>query len=90
VFYLDTPSNARANGLKVSTSKEAAIEARQVSYTDQASWKLMSARFKSIEKQILAYGGMVTTNLEEPKLTHIVLDNDDLSRRISLMRRTEL
>lgn len=30
VFYLDTPSNARKNGLKVSTSKEAAIEARSV------------------------------------------------------------
>ncbi|CAG8736649.1 11522_t:CDS:2, partial [Acaulospora colombiana] len=64
---------ARQNNLKTSTSNEGEIE----------------ERFTTIRKDILAHGGQVTTDVTDPKLTHVVLDNDDLSRRITLMRLTE-
>jgi len=73
VFYLDSPSCARQNGLSVSTSHESVIE----------------ARFATVSKEILAYGGKITTDIHEPKLTHVVMDNADLSRRITVMRLTE-
>ncbi|PVG04723.1 putative DNA ligase [Serendipita vermifera] len=73
VFYLDSPGCSRQNNLKVSTSNEKDIE----------------ERFTTIRKDILAHGGQVITDIKDPKLTHVVLDNDDLSRRIALMRLTE-
>ncbi|KAG8833158.1 DNA ligase (ATP) [Serendipita sp. 399] len=65
VFYLDSPSNARMNGMLVKTTKEAKL----------------TKRFEEIEESIAKYGGRVTSNVQEPKLTHVILDNDDLSRR---------
>ncbi|KIM34526.1 hypothetical protein M408DRAFT_325903 [Serendipita vermifera MAFF 305830] len=73
LFYLDSPSNARKNGLNVSTQNEGAIE----------------ARFSATTKLILTHGGKVTTDLSEPKLTHVVMDSEHLSRRKELMRLTE-
>lgn len=71
-FYLDSPSNARANSMSV----------RSTSHEDDINKSL--AELKS---RIEGHGGRVV-DLDEPKLTHVVLDKRDLSRRIDLMRRT--
>ncbi|KAG8787200.1 DNA ligase (ATP) [Serendipita sp. 397] len=65
VFYLDSPSNARKNRMLVKTSKEVNLE----------------KRFEEIAKLVTKYGGRVTSDIQDPKLTHVILDNDDLSRR---------
>lgn len=46
--------------------------------------------FDETREKILANGGRITNNLNDPKLTHVVLDDRDRSRRIPLMRATEL
>ncbi|KZV67055.1 DNA ligase 4 [Peniophora sp. CONT] len=70
-FYIDTPNNARKNGMKVSTKHEAAIE----------------KNLAAISALIIENGGRVT-DLDDPKLTHIVLDKRDDSRRRELMQKT--
>ncbi|KAJ3527652.1 hypothetical protein NMY22_g9703 [Coprinellus aureogranulatus] len=71
-FYLDTPDNARNHGMAVRTKHE----------------KDISKSFTEIEKLIKENGGKVTNDLGEPKLTHVVIDNRDDSRRVELMNRT--
>ncbi|KAJ7066714.1 DNA ligase IV [Mycena amicta] len=70
-FYLDSPENARKNGMNVKTKQEEAIEK---SFAELAS---------TIEKN----GGKVV-DLDEGKLTHVVVDKRDASRRVELMKRT--
>ncbi|VDB87968.1 unnamed protein product [Peniophora sp. CBMAI 1063] len=70
-FYIDSPSNARKNGMKVSTKHEATVE------------KSLAA----IGALISDNGGRVT-DLDDPKLTHVVLDKRDDSRRRELMQTT--
>ncbi|KAI9440740.1 ATP dependent DNA ligase domain-containing protein [Lactarius indigo] len=70
-FYLDTPQNARENGLPTTSKLEDAITKSLV----------------RIAKLIQDNGGKVV-NLDNEKLTHIVLDKRDDSRRRELMKRT--
>lgn len=70
-FYLDTPQNARENGLPT-TSK-----------LDDAITKSLARIAKLIEDN----GGKIV-NIDDEKLTHIVLDKRDDSRRRELMKRT--
>lgn len=46
-----------------------------------------SFSFASVEDAIVANGGRIV-DLDEPKLTHVVLDKRDISRRKELMKRT--
>jgi len=73
-FYLDSPPNAKANGMSVtiSSSLESAI----------------IKAFAQVEREIIENGGWVTSDLKEAKLTHIVLDKRDTKRRVELMRQT--
>lgn len=43
--------------------------------------------FKDIEEAIVSNGGRIV-DLDEPRLTHVVLDKRDISRRKELMHRT--
>jgi len=70
-FYLDTPQNARENGLATILKHEDAIT------------KSLARIAKIIEDN----GGKIV-NLDDGKLTHIVLDKRDDSRRRELMKRT--
>ncbi|KAH9066874.1 ATP dependent DNA ligase domain-containing protein [Lactarius vividus] len=70
-FYLDTPQNARENGLPTTSKLEDAI----------------TKSLARIAKLIEDNGGKVV-NLSDEKLTHIVLDKRDDSRRRELMKRT--
>ncbi|KAJ7355365.1 DNA ligase IV [Mycena albidolilacea] len=70
-FYLDSPKNARKNGMAVKAKQEATV--------DQS--------FAELAQIIVENGGKVA-GLDEPKLTHIVIDKRDASRRIELMKRT--
>ncbi|KAJ6581402.1 ATP dependent DNA ligase domain-containing protein [Mycena capillaripes] len=70
-FYLDSPKNARKNGMSV--------KAKQESTLDQS--------FVELAKIITDNGGKVV-DLDEPKLTHVVIDKRDDSRRVELMKRT--
>jgi len=74
MFYLDSPTNARSNGMEVTAS--ALIQ------------DLSEKEMATIEQLITENGGKVTSNLEESKLTHVVLFKQDISRRVVLMRRT--
>lgn len=49
--------------------------------------RAIDASFEELEKLITSNGGRVI-DLDEPKLTHIVIDKRDDSRRLELMRRT--
>ncbi|KAL1676611.1 DNA ligase IV-like protein [Schizophyllum commune] len=71
-FYLDSPSNARASGMSV----------KSTTHEDE-----INESFAELRSKIESNGGRVV-DLSEPKLTHVVLDKRDLSRRIDLMRRT--
>ncbi|KAH9962641.1 ATP-dependent DNA ligase [Russula dissimulans] len=70
-FYLDTPDNARNNGMSATSRHEDAI----------------TKSFERIAKLIQDNGGQIA-ELEDPKLTHVVLDKRDDSRRRELMKRT--
>ncbi|KAF9005938.1 DNA ligase 4 [Cyathus striatus] len=70
-FYLDTPVNARNNGMIVKSKHEDDI----------------SASFAKISDLIVQNGGKLS-GLDEPKLTHIVVDKRDESRRLDLMKQT--
>ncbi|KAG1735545.1 ATP dependent DNA ligase domain-containing protein [Suillus lakei] len=70
-FYLDTPDNARRNGMPVKTKYEQEI----------------STTFDQISRSIREDGGRIVA-LDDPKLTHVVLDKRDDSRRLTLMQRT--
>ncbi|CAA7265112.1 unnamed protein product [Cyclocybe aegerita] len=71
-FYLDSLENATQNGLTVKSSKHE---------------KDMNQSLARLSKLITDNGGKVV-DLDEPKLTHIVIDRRDDSRRLELMRRT--
>ncbi|KAK0238686.1 DNA ligase 4 [Armillaria nabsnona] len=49
--------------------------------------RVIDASFEEVEKLIISNGGGVV-DLDEPKLTHVVIDKRDDSRRLELMRRT--
>ncbi|KAJ7876841.1 DNA ligase IV [Mycena leptocephala] len=70
-FYLDSPKNARKNGMSVKAKQEDAV--------DQS--------FVDLAKLIADNGGKVV-DLDESKLTHVVIDKRDDSRRVELMKRT--
>ncbi|TFY80530.1 hypothetical protein EWM64_g3481 [Hericium alpestre] len=71
-FYLDSPENARKNGMTVkSTRHEADI----------------TKSFDLLKQLITSNGGRVV-ELDDPKLTHVVLDKRDDSRRRELIART--
>ncbi|KAI0272769.1 ATP dependent DNA ligase domain-containing protein [Gloeopeniophorella convolvens] len=70
-FYLDTPHNARKNGMSATSKYEDAI----------------TKGFVRIAKLIQDNGGRVT-GLDDAKLTHVVLDKRDDSRRRELMQKT--
>ncbi|KAG1728061.1 ATP dependent DNA ligase domain-containing protein [Suillus paluster] len=70
-FYLDTPDNARKNGMSVKTKFEEEI----------------STAFDQISRSIQENGGKIVA-LDDPKLTHVVLDKRDDSRRLTLIQRT--
>ncbi|KAJ7634099.1 DNA ligase IV [Mycena polygramma] len=70
-FYLDSPKNARKNGMSVKAKQESAVD----------------ESFVDLAKVIVENGGKVV-DLDEPKLTHVVIDKRDDSRRVELMKRT--
>lgn len=70
-FYLDTPDNARRNGMPVKTKYEQEI----------------STTFDQVSRSIRENGGEIAA-LDDPKLTHVVVDKRDDSRRLTLMQRT--
>lgn len=45
--------------------------------------------FAEAKTNIIRFGGRVVDNLDEPKLTHIVVDKRDKTRRLALMNRTK-
>jgi DNA ligase 4 len=87
-FYLDTPQNARKNGMSATSRHEDAILKRFVEYNPpqkKPTKDIMS--FERITKSIEDNGGQIA-ELDDPKLTHVVLDKRDDSRRRELMKRT--
>lgn len=89
-FYLDSSSNARKLGMAVKTKKEEDLEKRCaiVSITAQiVVLILLASSFEEIANVIADNGGRIV-DLDEPKLTHVVLDKRDISRRQELMKRT--
>ncbi len=67
---------------------ERVIDARSVQFflsLQRSECSIVS--FEEVEKLIISNGGRVV-DLDEPKLTHVVIDKRDDSRRLELMRRT--
>ncbi|KAF7972746.1 hypothetical protein HWV62_17106 [Athelia sp. TMB] len=70
-FYLDTPDNARGNGMVAKSKHESVI----------------ANNFAKITEMITENGGRIV-ELDEPKLTHVVIDRLDTTRRSKLIERT--
>ncbi len=45
-------------------------------------------RLADAEEKLRAHGGRVTDNVDDPGLTHSIIDDDDSGRYVALMRRT--
>ena len=87
-FYLDTPQNARKHDMSATSRHEDAIVKRFVEPI--LSWTTFTKSiisFERILKLIVDNGGQIA-ELEDAKLTHVVLDKRDDSRRRELMKRT--
>ncbi|KXN86594.1 DNA ligase 4 [Leucoagaricus sp. SymC.cos] len=70
-FYLDTPENARRNGMEVKSKREGDS----------------TERLGKIAEIIRANGGRIV-DVYEPKLTHVVVDKRDATRRLELIKAT--
>jgi hypothetical protein len=88
-FYIDTPDNARMNGMVVKDKREGDITRQYVGWRRSKYFRLTYAfhSLSSIAELITSNGGRLGA-LEEPKLTHIILDKRDVSRRKELGART--
>jgi DNA ligase-4 len=89
-FYLDSPDKARENGMLVKSKREEDINRRQlfpVLFNGDCSPKLSFDSFAELAKTITENGGRIV-DLDEPKLTHVVVDKRDDSRRQELIKRT--
>jgi DNA ligase-4 len=85
-FYLDTPSNTRKNDMSVTSRHEDAIAKRFVGRILRLTFtKIIS--FERISNLIVDNGGRIA-ELDDAKLTHVVLDKRDDTRRRELMKRT--
>ncbi|KAF8074989.1 DNA ligase IV [Lyophyllum atratum] len=70
-FYIDSPENARKNGMTVKSKHEGEI----------------NKSFAELSQDIINNGGKIL-GLEDPKLTHVIIDKRDDSRRLELIKRT--
>lgn len=70
-FYLDTPDNARKNGMETKSKHEETI----------------IKNFAEVSTKITENGGKIV-DLSESKLTHVVIDRLDATRRMKLIERT--
>jgi len=87
-FYLDTPQSAGENGMTANTKYEKEITEKYDSFLRKSGQVLITHdSFNKVFREIEANGGRIV-GLDDPKLTHIVLDKRDTSRRLSLMQRT--
>jgi DNA ligase 4 len=85
---LDSPANAIQHGIAVKSKHENEIEQRLFSsQSTSADNNFLPFSFSQLSKLIADNGGKVV-DLLEPKLTHIVVDKRDVSRRLELMKRT--
>jgi len=71
-FYLDSQENAVKFGLSVKSSKHE---------------KEITKNFAELSRLLTDNGGKIV-GLDEPKLTHVVIDKRDESRRLELIKRT--
>ncbi|KAF9563995.1 ATP-dependent DNA ligase [Agrocybe pediades] len=71
-FYLDSRENALKNAMPVKTLK----------YEEE-----VKKNFTEVAKMITEHGGKIV-DLDDPKMTHVVLDKRDDSRRVELIKRT--
>ncbi|KAF8909386.1 DNA ligase 4 [Gymnopilus junonius] len=71
-FYFDSPENAIKHGMSVKGSKHD---------------REISSNFSRLAKLITDHGGKIC-DLDDPKLTHVVVDKRDESRRLELIKRT--
>jgi len=94
-FYIDSPSNARANGMQIKQNlkNEDAIAKEWACLISGECWRGLlidtTRRLDKVEALISSNGGRVA-GLDEPRLTHIVVDRRDASRRLELMKRTSM
>jgi len=70
-FYLDTPDNARKNGMEAKSKHEETI----------------IKNFAEVSSKITENGGKIV-DLDESKLTHVVIHRLDTTRRVKLIERT--
>lgn len=92
-FYLDSPDNARKNGMVVKAKNEVLTTKKwehsfiSVFETTGTTNETTFTSFEVLEKLIIENGGRIV-DIDEPKLTHIVVDKRDTSRRVVLGKRT--
>ncbi|KAF8582783.1 DNA ligase 4 [Ramaria rubella] len=71
-FYLDNADNARKNDMAVDNSRKLDL--------------LIEENFENIQQMIIECGGEIV-DIDDPKLTHVLYDKRDESRRVQLLRK---
>lgn len=94
VFYLDTPDNARANGMDVTMPVN--VQKMATDKSVDTIWPLTSTtltlavcRLLVTEDLIKENGGRISSDVDDPRITHILIFKRDTTRKVALMRRTQ-
>jgi DNA ligase-4 len=84
VFYIDNAANAAQNNLAASDPEHEIVDR-------WALWQWAaaeSARLAEAEALLRENGGRITTDIHDPKLTHIIMDDGDSARYAEISRKT--
>lgn len=87
VFYIDTPENAEKTGLATSDPSQAVLD-RRVNLFPPRTKADPAGRLSEAERLLKDNGGRVVSDIHDPKLTHIIMDDDDSGRYAELSRKT--
>lgn len=86
VFYMDTPVNAKKNGLADSSPSDEASDRSDLD--PYHGTQLTELRLAEAARLLTESGGRIITDIQDRKLTHIVMDDDDSGRYAELVRKT--
>ena len=87
LFGFSRECNPKWYDCQVKTGKRGWTKVIHFKHTTSTDNNLLPCSFAQLSRLITDNGGNVV-DLAEPKLTHIVVDKRDVSRRLELMKRT--
>lgn len=87
-FYIDSAEHAKKNDLDPSDPPREAVERYVPLSSGNKEYRSPFVRLRKAEKLLKDNGGRLTTSISDPKLTHIIMDDEDSDRYAELTRKT--